>query len=85
MPSIMFLKSLHFKKSSHSCQGEIQQAQGNTFLVFVCVCHTDIMVHYFCPNDKSLALFFPVRCTYFCPIAGCGEPSIGLAMARKAC
>ena len=23
----------------------------------------------FCPNDKSLSLFFPVQYTYFCPIA----------------
>ena len=27
------------------------------------------MVRYFCPDDKSLALFSPVRYTHFCPIA----------------
>ena len=49
-----------FVKEAASCTDCVRARRaysGSLFLV--CVYHTDIMVRYFCPNDKSLALFSP--------------------------
>lgn len=42
----------------------------NTFLLIVCVYHTDFMVHYFCPNDKLHALFSLFRYSHFARMRG---------------
>ena len=58
MPSIMFLRFLHFKKSSHSCQGEIQHAfyQDNPEDIQCPHCKSkNYYLHGFCYRNALLA------------------------------